>query len=205
MDSLCRVRRLFRPSPLLYLLYKFYTNWRIFFKLDSNVHPNWAMCRTYLTLVPALTRTLVGVWIAFSDSSRSWECKIQSSAIKSEWTVNYVPYFYQSNIVMFEFPCFCVPFQYAFGSFIARDSTYRFLVSMWKKSQETKVTSLATRCLVTWNKNFSPKKTNSSNRKLIFHKLLVLYHVPVQLWSSIESFSSQSFFSSQSHIHVSIW
>ncbi|XP_052794227.1 uncharacterized protein LOC128227584 isoform X2 [Mya arenaria] len=28
--------------------------------------------------------------------------------------------------------------KYAFGSFIARDSTYRFLVSMWKKSHETK-------------------------------------------------------------------
>jgi len=41
-------------------LYKFYTNGRIFFKLDSNLHPNWAMCRTYLTLVPALSRSLVG-------------------------------------------------------------------------------------------------------------------------------------------------
>jgi len=51
------------------LFYKFYTNVRIFFKLDSNVYPNWAMCRTHLTLVPALLRTLVGVWIAFSDSS----------------------------------------------------------------------------------------------------------------------------------------
>jgi len=50
-------------------LYKFYTNGRIFFKLDSNGHPNLARCRTHLTLVPALSRTLVGVWIAFSDSS----------------------------------------------------------------------------------------------------------------------------------------
>ena len=54
-------------------LYKFYTNRRTFFKLDSNVHPNWAMCKTHLTLVPALSRTLVGVWIAFSDSS-SYNC-----------------------------------------------------------------------------------------------------------------------------------
>ena len=29
-------------------------------------------------------------------------------------------------------------FQYAFGSFISRDNTYKFLVSVWKKSQETK-------------------------------------------------------------------
>ena len=42
-------------------LYKFYTDGRIFFKLDSNVYPNWAMCRTHLTFVPALSRTLVGV------------------------------------------------------------------------------------------------------------------------------------------------
>lgn len=28
--------------------------------------------------------------------------------------------------------------KYAFGSFISRDSTYRFLVSIWKKSQETR-------------------------------------------------------------------
>ena len=41
-------------------LYKFYTKGRIFFKLDSNVRLNWAMCRTLLTLVPALSRTLVG-------------------------------------------------------------------------------------------------------------------------------------------------
>jgi len=41
-------------------LHKFFTNGRIFFKLDSNVYPNWAMCRTHLTLVPALSRTLVG-------------------------------------------------------------------------------------------------------------------------------------------------
>ena len=50
-------------------LYKFYTNGGIFFKLDSNVHPNWAMCRTHFTLVPALSRTLVVVRIAFSESS----------------------------------------------------------------------------------------------------------------------------------------
>jgi len=37
-------------------LYKFYTNGRNFFKLDSNVHPNWVMCRTHLTLVSALSR-----------------------------------------------------------------------------------------------------------------------------------------------------
>jgi len=37
------------------------TNGRMFFKLDSNVHPNWAMCRTHLTLVPALALTFVGV------------------------------------------------------------------------------------------------------------------------------------------------
>ena len=43
-------------------LYKFYTKGRIFFKLDSNVHPNRAMCRTHLTLVPALSRTL-WVWV----------------------------------------------------------------------------------------------------------------------------------------------
>ena len=44
------------------LLYKFYTNERIFFKLDSNVYLNLAMCRTtHLTLVPAFARTLVGV------------------------------------------------------------------------------------------------------------------------------------------------
>jgi len=36
------------------LLYKFYTNGRNFFKLYSNVHPNWAMCITHLTLVSAL-------------------------------------------------------------------------------------------------------------------------------------------------------
>ena len=30
--------------------YKCYTNGTIFFKLNLNVHPNWAMCRTYLTL-----------------------------------------------------------------------------------------------------------------------------------------------------------
>jgi len=41
-------------------LYKFYTNERIFFKLDSNVYLNWTMCRTHLTLVPTLSRTLVG-------------------------------------------------------------------------------------------------------------------------------------------------
>jgi len=41
-------------------LYKSYTKGKIFFKLDSNVHPNWAMCRTHLTLVPGLSRTLVG-------------------------------------------------------------------------------------------------------------------------------------------------
>jgi len=46
-------------------LYKVYTNVRIFFKRDSNVQPNCAMCRTHHTLVPALSRTLVGVCIAF--------------------------------------------------------------------------------------------------------------------------------------------
>ena len=30
----------------------------------------------------------------------------------------------------------CVYFQYVFGSFLSRDSTYRFVVSAWKKSQE---------------------------------------------------------------------
>jgi len=37
-------------------LYKFYTNERIFFKLESNVHPNWAMCRTRVT-APSPLRT----------------------------------------------------------------------------------------------------------------------------------------------------
>ena len=45
---------------MLFPLYKSYTNGGIFFKLDSNVHPNWTMCRTHLTLVPALSRPLVG-------------------------------------------------------------------------------------------------------------------------------------------------
>ena len=49
-------------------LYKFYTNGMIFFKLHLNVNPNWAICWTHLTLVPTLSRTFVGVWIAFSDS-----------------------------------------------------------------------------------------------------------------------------------------
>jgi len=35
-----------RLSPLSCRLYKFCTNRMIFFKLDSNFHPNWAMCRT---------------------------------------------------------------------------------------------------------------------------------------------------------------
>ena len=43
------------------LLYKFYTNVNIFFKFVLNVHPNRSMYRTKLTLVPALSRTLVGV------------------------------------------------------------------------------------------------------------------------------------------------
>ena len=41
-------------------LCKFYTNGWIFFKLYSNFHPNGAMCKTHLTLLPALSRTLVG-------------------------------------------------------------------------------------------------------------------------------------------------
>jgi len=37
-------------------------------KLNSNVQLNKVMCRTHVTFVPALSRKLFGVWIAFSDS-----------------------------------------------------------------------------------------------------------------------------------------
>jgi hypothetical protein len=45
MDSLCHVC----PSPLSCPLYKSYTNWRIFFKLGSDVHLNKRMCRTHVS------------------------------------------------------------------------------------------------------------------------------------------------------------
>jgi len=56
MDSLCHVRpsvhpsvgRSVGPSPLSCLLYKSYTNWRIFFKLSWNVHLNKEMCKSHV-------------------------------------------------------------------------------------------------------------------------------------------------------------
>jgi hypothetical protein len=40
-----------RPSPFSCPLYYSYTNWRIFFKLGSNVHLNKGMCRTHFAHV----------------------------------------------------------------------------------------------------------------------------------------------------------
>jgi hypothetical protein len=51
--KICRSSFITLYSILMCPLYKLDTNGRIFFKLDSNVHPNWAMCRTHLTLMPA--------------------------------------------------------------------------------------------------------------------------------------------------------
>jgi hypothetical protein len=41
------------PSPFSCPLYNSYTNWRIFFKLGSNVHLNKGMCRTHIAHVSA--------------------------------------------------------------------------------------------------------------------------------------------------------
>jgi hypothetical protein len=46
-------RRSVRPSQFACPLYKSYTNWRIFFKLGSNVHLNKGMCRTHVAHVSA--------------------------------------------------------------------------------------------------------------------------------------------------------
>jgi len=86
-------------------LYKFYTSGRIFFKLDSNVHPNWAMCRSHLTLVPAMSRTLVRVWIAFSDSSTD---SLGGGILKMIF-VHFLKLFY-SGIVNWASFWFCVHF-----------------------------------------------------------------------------------------------
>ena len=59
-----KVMSLFKSSNLhnqilddmLCPLYKSFTNGRIFFKLHSNVYLNKVMCRTHLTLVPAVKK-----------------------------------------------------------------------------------------------------------------------------------------------------
>jgi hypothetical protein len=53
MDLLCRVGRLVCPSPFSCPLYNSCTNWRIFFKLGSNVHLNKRLCRTHVAHVSA--------------------------------------------------------------------------------------------------------------------------------------------------------